>query len=102
MIMHAGRSRFISMTRYFGTPNEATATRKRWISARVEKVRKILISATVFGKGRILLGGRYQWDIRKQRWYITRRKDQFVVMARLLNYEQQLHGLIRGPWKPAQ
>ena len=86
-----GKLQSDNVTWGYRTPNEAAAKRKPWINARIEKALTGRYFRHMFREGRVTVPGSgwFEWTIedgKKQPWYISRKDEQPILMAGLINF----------------
>ena len=93
LILHMlhGKLESDCLTWGYRTPAEATAKRKPWINARVEKALTGRYFRHMFREGRVVVpgGGWFEWTVengKKQPWYISRKDAQPIFMAGITNF----------------
>ena len=93
LILHMlnGKLQSDNVTWGYRTPNEAAAKRKPWINARIEKALTGRYFRHMFREGRVIVPGSgwFEWTIedgKKQPWYISRKDEQPILMAGLINF----------------
>jgi putative SOS response-associated peptidase YedK len=95
-MLHKGELQFIGMTWGYRTPKEAAEKKKPRICARVEKSLTGHYFRHMFREGRVIIpaGGWYEWTVengKKQPWYIIRKVNEPIFMARLTNFRIYTH-----------
>ena len=96
ILLHKGKLEFAGQRWGYRTPEEATANRRPWINARIEKALTGRYFRHMFREGRVIIpaGGWYEWLPecgRKQPWYITRKDREPIFMAGITNYKPFTH-----------
>src|SRR6188474_2290175 len=91
IMLHGSQLLFIGTTWGYRTPTEAAAKRKPWINAQIEKALTGRYFRHMFREGRVIVPGSgwFEWTIedgKKQPWYISRKDERPILMARLTNF----------------